>query len=246
MRVIILAAGKGTRMNMDLPKVLAPLAGRPMLHYVLDAVIDAQIDPKPIVVVGYQAEKVKEALVDYSVEYVEQAEQKGTGHAVALCERAVDPDDSIMVLHGDQPLISGATIGALADEHDDSGATMSLVTYTVPDFDVYGGAFHMCGRIVRDAAGEIAAIREYKDASEAERAIREINPAYYVFSGPWLWQNIKRIGTKNAQGEYYLTDLIGMAIADKQKVHTVTGTDLREAVGINTNEQLSFVSSKLL
>ena len=246
MHVIILAAGKGTRMNLEVPKVLAPLQGRPMIAYVLDAVLDAQIDPHPIVVVGYQAEAVQAALSQYPAQFVFQREQKGTGHAVAVCEAIVDQTQPVMVLCGDHPLVSAATVGELADEHDSAGAAITMATYTVPDFNVYDGAFGSFGRIIRDQAGRVSAIREYKDESEAERGIHEVNPAYYVFSGPWLWKNIKRLGTNNAQSEYYLTDLVAMAIADGERVKTVAGTDLREAVGINTQEQLSLVSSKLL
>lgn len=239
MRIIILAAGRGTRMKSDQAKVLALLAGRPLIHYVLDAVADAQIDPKPIVVIGYQSAQVREALKDYTVEFVEQTEQKGTGHALAVCAGAVDPAESILVLYGDQPLVTGTTIGALADEHDAGGKAVTMMTYTVPDFDVFGGAFAHFGRIIRDPAGNVLAIREYKDASEAERAVREVNPAYYAFSGPWLWQNIKKLGTQNAQKEYYLTDLIAMAIEQGAGVQTIAGEQLAEAIGVNTAEQLT-------
>lgn len=245
MRVIILAAGKGTRMKSDIAKVLTPLYGRPMIAYVLDAVIDAQIDTKPIVVVGHQAEAVKAALVDYSVEFVMQTEQKGTGHAVAVCEPYLNPNESVLVLCGDHPLVSATTIGDLADQHDQSGAVLSLLTYVTPDFDAYGGAFQSFGRIVRDAQGTISAIREYKDANAQEQQIREINPAFYAFSGPWLWQHIKELNQQNAQSEYYLTDLVATAIRDGQKVETIQGQDLCECIGVNTPEQRALVEGLL-
>lgn len=245
MRVIVLAAGKGTRMNLDVPKVLAPLAGRPMIQYLLDAVMDAQIDPHPLIVIGHGAQQVREALAEYPVEFVEQPEQKGTGHAVAVCERAVQPDESIMVLCGDHPLVSAATIGSLADEHDMSGSVVTMMTYHVPDFDVYGGAFASFGRIIRDQSGTITAIREHKDANEQEKTVTEINPAYYAFSGPWVWEHIKRLDRKNAQGEYYLTDLIAMAMEEGKPVQAISGGDLSEAIGVNTPQQLQLAESML-
>lgn len=245
MRVIILAAGKGTRMKSETAKVLTPLLGRPMIAYVLDAVIDAQIDTKPIVVVGHQAEAVKAALTDYDVEFVFQAEQKGTGHAVAMCAPHLDQNESVLVLCGDHPLVHASTIGDLADRHDMSGAVLSLITFITPDFDVYGGAFQSFGRVIRGANGSITAIREYKDANEHERSIREINPAFYAFSGPWLWQHIKELNQKNAQSEYYLTDLVATAIRDGHKVETILGQDLRECIGVNTPEQLALVEGLL-
>lgn len=244
MRVIVLAAGKGTRMHMDVPKVLAPLAGRPMLQYVLDAVLDADIDPHPLVVVGHQADQVRRAVREYPVECIEQKEQKGTGHAVAACEPFIDPAENVLVVCGDHPLVSAATIGALADEHDLSGATVSLVTYTVPDFDVYDGSFMSFGRILRDG-GNVRAIREYKDATEEERRVTEINPAFYAFSGPWLWQHLKRLVPQNAQGEYYLTDLVGMAMEEGAPVRAMPGEDLREAIGVNTPQQLALAERLL-
>lgn len=230
-------------MNSDLPKVLAPLAGRPMVAYVLDAIMDAQIDAHPLVVIGHQSEKVREALKEYPVEFVEQTEQKGTGHALAVCERFVDRNEDVLVLYGDQPLVRSATIGTLADEHQANGATVTMMTYTVPTFDVYNGLFTAFGRIIRSEDGKVQAIREYKDATEEEKQIHEVNPAYYVFSAPWVWDTLKRLDTKNAQGEYYLTDLIALAIQDGEAVETVAGESLAEAVGVNTQEQLQLAET---
>ncbi|MBI4121726.1 MAG: NTP transferase domain-containing protein [Parcubacteria group bacterium] len=238
MRIIILAAGKGTRMNLGLPKVLAPLAGRTIIEHVIEHVLGAEVDAQPIVVVGHQAEKLREVLAAYPVQIVEQKEQLGTGHAVQVCRDEVDPKEDVMVLCGDHPLLSSATIGGLADEHEIGGATITLMNYTVPDFDVYGGAFNSFGRIARNTNGAIRAICEAKDATAEELKIKEINSAHYVFSGPWLWANIGHLEPKNALHEYYLTDLLTMAVAQGGHVAGVAGTDLREAVGVNTMKQL--------
>ncbi len=246
MRMIILAAGKGTRMKMDVAKVLVPFAGRTLIDHVVEHALGAEIDPHPIVVVGYQGDTVRRELSAYPVTIVDQLEQLGTGHAVSVCRDAVDPAEDVLVLYGDHPLVSPATIGALADEHETSGATVTLMTYTVPDFGVYEGAFASFGRIIRNKDGQIQAIREAKDASVEEKAIKEVNPAFYVFSGSWLWESIGKLEAKNTQKEYYLTDLVSMAIAQGEPVLTIPGTDLREAVGVNTPEQLRLAQSMMV
>jgi bifunctional UDP-N-acetylglucosamine pyrophosphorylase/glucosamine-1-phosphate N-acetyltransferase len=245
MRIIILAAGKGTRMNLEIPKVLAPFGGRTMIDSLLEHALGSEVDANPIVVVGHQSALVRKTLEAYPVRVVEQSLQQGTGHAVRLCRDAVDPNEDIMVLYGDHPLVSSATIGALADEHDLGGAAITFMTYTVPDFDIYGGAFASFGRILRDSEGRVLGIREVKDASEAEKSIKEINPGYYVFSGAWLWQAIDKLEPKNAQKEYYLTDLLTLAIAEGKPVLSVPGDDLREAIGVNTMEQLALAETFL-
>lgn len=233
-------------MNMDVAKVLVPFVGRTLIDHVLEHALGAEIDPHPIVVVGYQGDAVRRELATYPVTIVDQSEQLGTGHAVSVCREAVDVNEDVLVLYGDCPLVSSATIGALADEHEINGATVTLMTHTVPDFDIYGGAFVSFGRILRDQDGQIQAIREAKDATAEEQAIKEVNPAFYVFSGPWLWESIGKLESKNAQKEYYLTDLVSMAISQGEPVMTMAGTDLREAIGINTPEQLRLAESMIV
>lgn len=232
-------------MNLDVPKVLAPFAGRTILDFVIEHALGSDVDANPIVVVGHQADLVRKTLEAYPVEVVEQTQQQGTGHAVRLCRDAVDPEEDIMVLYGDHPLVSSATIGALADEHTLGGATITLMTYTVPDFNVYGGAFTSFGRILRDQDGRVRGIREAKDASEEEKLIKEVNPAFYVFSGAWLWKAIDRLEPKNAQQEYYLTDLLTLAMEEGRPILAVPGEDLREAIGVNTPQQCSLAETFL-
>lgn len=237
MKVIILAGGKGKRMNMEQPKVLARFRGKTMLENLLDRVREAGIDPTPTIVIGYQGDMVRHALAGYDVQFVQQEPQLGTGHAVASCRPHLSPDEPVLVLCGDHPLVNAETIRILADSHAPDAA-ITMMTYMVPDFDVFGGVFANFGRIIRDARGQVKAIREAKDATELELRKREINPAYYVFSGLWLWKNIDKIQNKNTQGEYYLTDLVAMAIEDGSRIEAIVGDNLTEAIGVNTPEHL--------
>jgi len=241
MKVILLAAGKGTRMEMDLPKVLARFANKSLIEHVLDAIIASGIDDRPIVVTGYKSEMVQQAIAHYPVRTVHQEEQLGTAHAVHVCKEVVDPKEDIMVLYGDCALVKPETIRELANLYHQEKPAMVLVTYEVPNFNVFDGAFKSFGRILRDEQGSIHAIREMKDCMQHELEIKEVNPAFYAFSGPWLWQTITNIESKNAQGEYYLTDLLQMAIQEGKDVQSIKGSDLKEAIGINTIEHLAFV-----
>lgn len=237
-RVVILAAGKGKRMGAsELPKVLHEVLGKPMLSYVIDAVTASGIDEKPVVIVGHMADKVKEACAD-RCEYVLQPELKGTGDAVMKAQPLLEGIvDDVMVLVGDQPFTSAASIRRLADMHLASGATLTIGTVTVPDYEDWRKSFADFGRIVRSSDGSVLRIVEVKDASPGELAIREIFPSFYCFKASWLWKSLSTLTTDNAQGEYYLTALLSHAIADSVPVMTVP---LRpeEALGINTVEQL--------
>lgn len=238
MKVIILAGGKGKRMQTDQPKVLAPFRGKTLLTSVLDSVMEAGIDPRPTVVIGYQGERVEQALAGYQVKFVTQEQQLGTGHAVSVCRPHLDRNEPVLVLCGDQPLITAETLRMLAESHAPDAA-ITMVTYMVPDFEVFGGAFASFGRIIRDAHGQVRAIREAKDATPQELAKREINPAFYVFNGPWLWSHIDQIHNKNAQGEYYLTDLVAMGIEEGSRIEALVGHNLTEAIGVNAPEHLA-------
>jgi bifunctional UDP-N-acetylglucosamine pyrophosphorylase / glucosamine-1-phosphate N-acetyltransferase len=188
-------------------------------------------------VVGYKAELVKKELGD-SVVYVEQKEQLGTGHAVLTAEEAAGEARNILVLQGDMPFISSGTIKNLLERHFHSAAKITVATTVLPDFNDWRGAFMNFGRIVR-RAGEII-IREYKDATPAEREVKEVNAGAYVFDAEWLWPSLKKIKNENAQGEYYLTDLLQMASVQKASVKTVQ-IDPREALGANTLEELEIL-----
>jgi len=245
LRAVILAAGKGKRMgNSDLPKVLHALKGKPILAYVLEAVADSAVDAKPVVVVGHKAEKIRETFGD-ACEYVAQQELKGTGDAVRCARQALEGTAKhVMVLVGDQPLMRGATMRRIADMHLAAGATLTLGTVTVEDFDDWRMPFADFGRVERDKTGAVKSIVEVKDATAQQRAILEVNPSYFCFKAEWLWPTLETLTTGNAQGEYYLTDLVAKAIASGEKVMTVP-VPPAEAVGVNTPEQLALAEAAL-
>jgi len=242
-RIIILAAGKGKRMGpSDRPKVLHTILGKPMLAYVLDAVVESGIDAKPVVIVGHMAEHVR-TVCGSACEYATQTELRGTGDAVARARALLEASaDNVIVLVGDQPFVTAGTIRRVVDAHASSGATLTLGTVTVPDFDDWRGAFADFGRIVRDGDGEVASIVEVKDAAPEQLAIKEINPSYYCFKSAWLWKSLESLTSENAAGEHYLTDLLGKAIASGEKVQTVP-IPPEEALGVNTLEQLAIAEA---
>lgn len=233
---IILAAGKGTRMNNpDLPKVLVPLKGKPVISYILDTLAESSFQA-PAIVVGYLEDKVRAALGP-AYTYVTQAEQLGTGHAIAVCEEDLrGKSEVLLVMCGDMPLLTLEAMEQLVSEHQRSGAVLSLSTLHTDN-----PAFYNFGRIIRDENGNVAAIREYKDASEEERAIKEVNPGLYCFSDAWVWNALRKIDRANAQGEYYITDLLAIAVEEGQTVASVEMDSWQQTLGINTPEQLAEV-----
>ncbi len=224
---IILAAGKGTRMKSELAKVLHPLAGRPLLAHVLDAL--SPLGPRrTVVVVGHQAERVAEVCRGPGVETVLQEEQLGTGHAVDQARSVLaDASGHTLVLCGDVPLLSTQTLRRLLDQTRDSGAAAGVLTAIAADATGYG-------RIVRDDEGRVAAIVEEKDADDSQRAIREYNTGTWCFPTAELWPALERLDRDNAQGEYYLTDVVEIFVADGKRVEAVVCDDEREVQGINT------------
>lgn len=261
-RIVILAAGKGTRMNPvgnktpeasavpptaerisnganngAIPKVLTLFEGKPMITYLLDAVARSGVDARPVIVTGYQADAVEKVLGD-GYDYVRQTDQLGTGHAVACAEALIrGTAQNVMVLYGDHPFIKTGTIINLAALHEREGCPLSLTTTRVDDFDGWRAPFADFGRVVRDASGAIAAVVEMRDATPAERAIQEIMPGFFCFSAPWLWGHLRLIANHNAKGEYYLTDLVRMAI-DEGACAASLPISPQESIGINTPAHL--------
>lgn len=228
---LIMAAGKGTRMKSDLPKVLHPLNGRPMVHYVIE-LAQRLNSRRTILIIGHKHELVEEACSDMNVEFVIQSPQLGTGHAVQMTEPLLrDYQGDALVLSGDVPLLSESSLKALIDAHQDSRATATLLTAELDDPTGYG-------RILRDHTGFVTKIVEHKDASPAELAVREINVGIYIFKAPDLFAALKLVKNDNAQGEYYLPDVISIFIADGKKVNAVKTPQFDETRGINTVEQL--------
>lgn len=236
-RVVILAAGKGKRMGAEVPKALVPIAGRPMIDYLVDSIVVSGVDLKPVVVIGHGAEAIAEHLGD-RCEYALQREQLGTGHALQCALPQLEGANYVVVLYGDHAFVSPETIKKLSETCSASDAPVTLMVVKTPDFNDWRQTFENFGRIVRDENGEVKKIVEKKDATEEELKIKEVNPGYYCFKVDWLKENIEKLENKNAQGEFYLTDLIGLAINQDKKVKTIIVDDPREGLGVNTREQL--------
>lgn len=236
---VILAAGKSTRMKSDLPKVLHPVGGRPMIEHVLDATRAAGVG-RIVVVVGHQAERVKEALAHHGdVEFALQAEQKGTGHAVMMCAEALSSHNGpVLILAGDTPLLQGKSLAELLAVRKRENAAAVIGT-AVTD------ANEGLGRIVRSSNGDFLKIVEQRDATPEQLAIREINTGCYVFESQLLFDALKRVRTDNQQGEYYLTDCPAILLADGKRVVASDSLDIIEAKGVNTQEQLADVERVL-
>ena len=228
---VILAAGKGTRMKSKLPKVLHKAAGKPMLQHVLDAAKGAGAK-RNIVVVGFGGEQVKEAMGDQA-EFVVQAEQLGTGHAVRQAEHLLkDEQGTVVVLCGDTPLVTSDLIAKLYEGHKAAGAKATVLTAIMPDATGYG-------RIIRTAEGDVARIVEQKDATEAERQVKEVNSGIYCFECQDLFAALEKVGCDNAQGEYYLPDVLGILREQGEKIWAAAADDYESTLGINSRVQLA-------
>ena len=228
--VVTLAAGKGSRMKSDLPKVLHKLAGKPMLAHVLNSA--AQLDDaRQHVVIGHGADAVKQQITEFDVSWAVQSEQKGTGHAVAQAMPDVDAEATVLVLYGDVPLIRSETLQKLLDESH-AGNALALLTVELDDPTGYG-------RIVRDDAGNIQAIVEHKDASAEQHRIREVNTGILAVSAAHLNTWLPKLSANNAQGEYYLTDIIAMAVENDVAVRAIHPLDEYEVQGVNDRLQLA-------
>jgi bifunctional UDP-N-acetylglucosamine pyrophosphorylase/glucosamine-1-phosphate N-acetyltransferase len=242
---VILAAGKGTRMQSDLPKVMHPVLGRPMVHWVVDAALAAGAT-KTVLVIGHGAQLVRDYFAQQTdlagkVEFALQEQQLGTGHAVMMAKGNLEADAAhtdAFVLCGDGPLIRPDTLATLLSLHRREEAAATLATSVIADPKGYG-------RIVRDAAGKLARIVEQKDASEAERAIREINPSYYCFRTDDLFRALARVGNTNASGEYYITDVFELLRNDGRTVAAVDAVPPEDVLSVNDPVQLAEVDSIL-
>lgn len=234
-RIVILAAGKGNRMGTELPKALISIAGKPLLQHLIERVKASGLDDVPLVVVGHGREHICERF-GAECEYVVQEQQLGTGHAVSVCQDALRGVKNILVLYGDHPLVSKESIQKLVALHTESRSVMTATTTIVPSFDGWYRVFMHWGRILRDASGRVIGNRQFKDATEDERMIKELDPALYCFQAEWLFEHIFSVKNANAQGEYYLTDLVQMAVAEGHEVPTLL-VPPEEAIGINTPEE---------
>jgi len=226
--IAILAAGQGTGMKSQLPKVLHPLAGRPMVKYVLDVAI--QLEPTRLaLVVGYGAQQLRQVLGD-GILYVEQSDQLGTGHAVLQArELLAGQAETVLVLYGDTPLITRQTLEAMLAHHTENKAAITLLTFRPDDPTGYG-------RILRDGTGRVVGIVEHKEATLEQRGIREINSGILCFRDAWLWSHLERLQLKHE--EYYLTDLVELAVAEGEPV-AAKATDATEVMGLDDRVKLA-------
>ena len=232
---VILAAGKGTRMKSKLPKVLHKVGGHPMLEHVMDAAEAAGCRDN-VVVIGHGAELVRE-LVGDRARIALQAEQLGTGHAVLqAADTLKDFSGTVMILCGDTPLLEADELEKFYAEHVKSGAAATVMSALMDDPFGYG-------RILRDANGDVAGIVEQKDASEEQKQIKEINTGNYCVEAPLLFEVLRTLGNDNAQGEYYLTDVLAKLRAMGKKVGGVITADSEMIMGVNSRRQLAEAES---
>lgn len=228
---IVLAAGQGTRMKSELYKVMHPILGKPMVEYVIDAARGASMD-EVIAITGMGAEVVEDHLGD-KCKFAFQSEQLGTAHATQQAEELLgDLEGTTVVLAGDTPLIESDTLNRLIETHEKSGAKATVLTAIAPDPTSYG-------RVIRDEDGSVLKIVEDKDASEKERKVKEINTGTYCFDNRTLFEKLQLVGNDNAQGEYYLPDVIEILKLEQEMVAAYTLEDFDEALGINTRLALS-------
>jgi len=237
-KIVILAAGKGTRMKSELPKALVELHGKHMIKHLLESVDISAVDPRPIIVVGYEKELVMRELGN-KYEYAIQEEQLGTGHAVMAARDTCGQTENVMIISADQPFIKSETIKNLWAQHRNSGATLTITTTILPDYEDWRQAFLTYGRIIRKDGKIID--KEIKDCTKEELAIKEVNVSCYVFKAEWLWNNLGKLDrTSNAQNEYQLTDLWQIAGENGERIEDMQ-IDPTETLGVNSKEELEIL-----
>ncbi|HYA15646.1 MAG TPA: NTP transferase domain-containing protein [Syntrophales bacterium] len=236
---IILAAGKGKRMKSGLAKVMHPLCGKPMLAYSVDVARAVGVR-KIAVVIGHQADIIRDTFRDQGLIFVEQHEQLGTGHAVLQAKNAfLKYDGTILILCGDVPLLLPSTVKSLIESHFSGKATLTVLTTLLDDPSGYG-------RVIKGAEGEVLRIVEEKDASPDEKKIREINTGIYCVECDFLFRAVEEIGNENVQKEYYLTDIVGIASNNGFKTRSLIAADSVEVMGVNTLDDLERASAYML
>jgi len=229
---IVIAAGQGTRMRSDLPKIVHPLGGLPMVGHVLEVCRRLGVK-RTLVVIGYQAERVREALATYPVEFILQEEQRGTAHAVLQTEAALRGfEGDVLVLNGDVPLLSDALVEQLLATHSKSRAVATAVTTRLANPSGYG-------RVLRDRRGEFRGIVEDVEATAAQRRVKEINAGIYCFSASHLFAGLHTVRPSAVKGELYLPEVLAILLKEKRRIATVVAEDSQEVLGINTRAELA-------
>ncbi len=240
-QIVILAAGKGTRMNSELPKALVLLKGKPMIHHLLDSVVASGVDLSPIIIVSPENKDIiAESLKNYKVQYAIQTEQLGSGHAVSCVYDLVKPEtENIIVLYCDHPFLKAESLKKCAAQKIE---TVLAMTTKLENFEDWRHNFYHWGRYVRNDKNEIERIVEFKDATPEEQLITEVNPGFMAFGSAWLWPNIKLLSNNNSQHEYYLTSLPGIAFSEGYKIPSIS-IEAHEAMGINSPEELQIAEA---
>lgn len=234
--VVILAAGQGTRMRSKLPKVLHPVAGIPMIQHSLNGAA-AVTDAKPVLVVGHGSEQVQ-AAIGPDAQYVFQAERLGTGHALLQARSAVEGKaTNVLSLYGDMPLLTAETLIKLVERQKGTNVAVTMLTCISEDSMAFG-------RVIRDAQGQVIQIVEEVDCTPEQKLIKELNCGIYCWRADWLWPRLPDIQL-SAKGEYYLTDMIEMAVADGERVASIVLDDVREVIGVNKRSQLAWAENVL-
>ncbi len=242
-QIVVLAAGKGTRMgNIPLPKVLVMLKNKPLILYLLDEIEKINQLAKPVVVVGYKYKQVMDVLGEDYI-YAIQIPQLGTANALKTAKNKIK-GENILVLYGDMPFIKAESLKRLIKMHHQNSDKFSMLTSVAPNFENEFKSLEHYGRIIRDAQGRIIQVKEYKDADLKENQSKEINPGIYMFNTEWLWENINQIRNNNAQQEYYLTDLIGIAAKQGVAINHML-IDPKEVIGINNPKDLEIAEEIL-
>ncbi|MCD4704921.1 NTP transferase domain-containing protein [bacterium] len=238
--LIILAGGKGTRMKQEIPKVLSLIKNDTcLIENLLNNIKKIKYEHDISIIVGFKGENVIKKLGnDYS--YIWQREQLGTGHAVQQAESELKGKyKNHLILYGDTPFISQKTIENILDIHQKKDSIFTILTLKLDNFTDLNSCYQRFGRIVRGENEELLKIVEFKDASEEEKKIKEVNPAIFCIKDEWLWKNLEKISNHNQQDEYYLTDLIALAHDQNIKINSAVSNDNLEFIGINTIDQLN-------
>jgi bifunctional UDP-N-acetylglucosamine pyrophosphorylase/glucosamine-1-phosphate N-acetyltransferase len=239
-----MAAGKGTRLKSQLPKVLHEVGGKPLLAHVIAAAARVVPPNDVFAIIGHEADRVRAAVAHTGVNFVLQAEQRGTGHALMVAQPALSAYDHVIVLSGDAPQITPQTIASLLNFHLDEQAAMTLLSADLDHPTGYGRIVRMKARKGSYSA-EVQTIVEEKSASPAQKKIHEINAGFYVFAAPQLFSQIAKLSTANPHGEYYLTDMAGILRQARQRVVVWKTEDPSEALGANTRAELSFIDYQI-
>ena len=242
--IAIMAAGKGTRLKSQLPKVLHEVGGKPLLAHVIAAAARVVPPNDVFAIIGHEADRVRAAVAHTGVNFVLQAEQRGTGHALMVAQPALSAYDHVIVLSGDAPQITPQTIASLLNFHLDEQAAMTLLSADLDHPTGYGRIVRMKARKGSYSA-EVQTIVEEKSASPAQKKIHEINAGFYVFAAPQLFSQIAKLSTANPHGEYYLTDMAGILRQARQRVVVWKTEDPSEALGANTRAELSFIDYQI-